>query len=71
MTQMFFILLLYAYVARRLIYMESPIRGRDAISIGETVTKLELDQLNPLELLPFHALTGCDTSARCFIVGKK
>ena len=65
-----FVLLLYHYNKARItipMYMESPINGRSIINIAETVKKH--CQILP-NLLPAHALTGCDTVACHFGVGK-
>ena len=47
--------------------MESPIKERIVIDIGQTVEK-HVSFVS--ELLPTHALTGCDTVACCYGVGK-
>ena len=47
--------------------MESPIKERTIIDIGKTVEK-HVSFVR--ELLPAHALTGCDTVACCYGVGK-
>ena len=47
--------------------MESQIKGRTVIDIGKTVEK-HVSFVN--ELLPPHALTGCDMVACCYGVGK-
>ena len=65
-----FILLLHYYHAgsmKNRITMESPIKERTVNDIGKTVEK-HVSFVN--ELLPAHALTGCDTVACCYGVGK-
>ena len=65
-----FILLLHYYHAgsmKNRITMESPIKERTVIDIGKTAEK-HVSFVN--ELLPAHALTGCDTVACCYGVGK-
>lgn len=65
-----FILLLHYYHSgsmKNRITMESPIKERTVIDIGKTVEK-HVSIVN--ELLPAHALTGCDTVACCYGVGK-
>jgi hypothetical protein len=47
--------------------MESPVKGRAVIDIGLTVKKHK-DIVE--EILPAHALSGCDTVACCFGIGK-
>ena len=47
--------------------MESPIKGRMVVDIGKTVQKhSELVE----GILPAHALSGCDTVASYFGIGK-
>ena len=65
-----FILLLHYYHAENMknrITMESPIKERRVIDIGKTVEK-HVSFVS--ELLPAHALTGCDTVACYYGVGK-
>jgi hypothetical protein len=65
-----FVLLLYYYWTCGLadvLIMESPIRGKSVIDIAKTVQKHE-DIVEGL--LAAHALTGCDTVASCFGIGK-
>ena len=47
--------------------MESPIKGRVVIDIDRTVKK-HVDIVNGI--LPAHALSGCDTVASCYGIGK-
>ena len=61
-----FILLLHYYHAENMknrITMESPIKERTFIDIGSHVSFVS-------ELFPAHALTGCDTVACYYVVGK-
>ena len=65
-----FVLLLYYYYKTRMtnvVLMESPIKSRAVTDIAKTVEKhssiIE-------ELLPAHALSGCDTVAGCYGIGK-
>jgi len=65
-----FILLLHYYLQQKItvqIIMESPIRNRTVIDIGSTV--LQHKTIIP-DLLAAHALSGCDTTASCFGIGK-
>jgi len=47
--------------------MESPIKDRVVVDIGKTVEKHQ--NIIP-EILAAHALSGCDTVACCFDIGK-
>ena len=63
-------LLCFHYLAdglKILVRMESPIKQRVLVDIGKTVQKHLA--IIP-ELLPAHALSGCDTVACCFGIGK-
>ncbi len=65
-----FVLLLYFYLKaglQILVTMESPIRDRAIVDIGKTVERHR--DIVP-EILPAHALSGCDTVACCFGIGK-
>ncbi len=67
-----FILLLHHYLANDLellVTMESPSKSKDrmVVDIGKTVRQHK--DIIP-ELLPAHALSGCDTVACCFNIGK-
>ena len=65
-----FILLLHCYLEDGLqmtVTMESPISGRAVRDIGKTVSKHK--DIIP-DLLAVHALSGCDTVACCFGIGK-
>ena len=65
-----FVLLLHYYhkmKLQNLILMESPIKGRAVIDIPKTVEK----HVGIVEnILPAHALSGCDTVACCYGIGK-
>jgi hypothetical protein len=65
-----FVLLLHYYHKTKMankVLMESPIKGRSIIDIAKTVDK-HTDIIE--EILPAHALSGCDTVAGCFGIGK-
>lgn len=65
-----FLLLLYHYLKEGLtvpMYMESPIRGRSLIDIKKSVQKHT--DIIP-DILAGHALSGCDTTACLFGIGK-
>ena len=65
-----FVLLLYYYNKTGMtnrVFMESPIKGRSIIDVEKTVDK-HRDIVD--EILPVHALSGCDTVAGCFGIGK-
>jgi hypothetical protein len=65
-----FVLLLHFYLEddlRMSVTMESPIKDRAMVDIGKTVDKHR--EIIP-EILPAHALSGCDTVACCFGIGK-
>ena len=65
-----FMLLLHYYLEdglQMLVTMESPIKERVVVDIGKTVDKHR--DIIP-EILPAHALSGCDTVACCFGIGK-
>ena len=65
-----FVLLLFYYLQENLdlfVTMESPIKERSVIDIGKTVTKFK--DIIP-DILPAHALTGCDTVASYHGIGK-
>ncbi len=65
-----FVLLLYHYLQAQLttmVIMESPIKDRAVVDIGMTVDR----HRNIItEVLPAHALSGCDTVAAYFGIGK-
>ena len=66
-----FVLLLHHYLEdglTLLVTMESPIKDRIVVDIGKTVEKHQ--NIIP-EILAAHALSGCDTVACCFGIGKK
>ena len=63
-------LLLYHYLEQGIqtpLFMESPIKERTIVDIQATVKKHQ--NIIPA-ILPAHALTGCDTVAACFGIGK-
>jgi len=65
-----YVLLLYYYQAECLkvpMKLQSTQSGRDVIDIANTVKNL---QSIISELLPAHALTGCDTVSMCHGIGK-
>ena len=64
-----FVLLLHYYLEdlTLLVTMESPIKDRVVVDIGKTVEKHQ--NIIP-EILAAHALSGCDTVACCFGIGK-
>ena len=65
-----FVLLVHYYDQTDLkvpVIMESPVKGRTVIDIGETAKKHQMIAKN---LLPAHALSGCDTVATYFGIGK-
>ena len=47
--------------------MESPVKDRTVIDIGATVSR---PNDVALELLPAHAITGCDTETEYFDIRK-
>ncbi|KAG0723713.1 hypothetical protein GWK47_042084 [Chionoecetes opilio] len=65
-----FVLLLHYYLEdglKFMVSMESPIKDRAIVDIGKTVEK-HIDIIP--EILAAHALSGCDTVACCFGIGK-
>ena len=65
-----YILLLHYYNHKKLnipMFMESPIHGRQTIDIRATAK--EHDKILP-NLLAAHGLSGCDTVAPCYGIGK-
>ena len=65
-----FVLLVYYYLSEKLqssLTMQSPIHGRSCIDVKETARKHST--IVP-ELLALHALTGCDSVAATYGVGK-
>ncbi|KAG0714433.1 hypothetical protein GWK47_014176 [Chionoecetes opilio] len=65
-----FVLLLHYYLEDSLKFMvgmKSPIKDRAIVDIGKTVEK-HIDIIP--EILAAHALSGCDTIACCFGIGK-
>lgn len=65
-----FVLLLHYYLEdglKLLVTMESPAKDRVVVDIGKTVEKHQ--NFIP-EILAAHALSGCDTVACCFGIGK-
>ena len=65
-----FVLLLHHYVKQKLtgvVIMESPVKDRVTIDIKATV--IEHNNIIP-NLLSAHALSGCDTTACYFGIGK-
>jgi len=65
-----FVLLLHYYVLKDLhlpVVMQSPVKGRAVIDIRKTVAVHH--KIIP-ELLAAHALSGCETVASCFGIGK-
>lgn len=65
-----FVLLLHYYHKTgmtNVVLMESPIKGKVVIDIAKTAEK-HRDIVE--EILPAHALSGCDTVAGCFGIGK-
>jgi len=65
-----FVLLVHYYHKTNMknhVTMESPIKDRTIIDIGKTV---ERHAPFVTEILPAHALTGCDTVACCYGIGK-
>ena len=68
-TDVFVLLLHYHHMAnlKNVVLMESPIKGRTVVDIGKTVQKhSEIVE----GILPAHALSGCDTVASYFGIGK-
>ena len=68
-TDVFVLLLHYHHMAnlKNVVLMESPIKGRTVVDIGKTVQKhSEIVE----GILPVHALSGCDTVASYFGIGK-
>ena len=71
-----FVLLVHLYASKNLyplrLHMQSPKVVRQATDIGETVKSIEINHhVDPQQLLPFHAITGCDTVACFFNLGKQ
>ncbi len=65
-----FVLLVHYYADKKLtsaLVMEPTSQGRSSVNIGSTVAK---HQSIALQLLLAHALTGCDTVASYFSIGK-
>ncbi len=65
-----FVLLVHYYTDKKLtstLVMEPTSQGRSSVNIGSTVAK---HQSIALQLLSAHALTGCDTVASYFGIGK-
>ena len=65
-----FVLLLYHYLEQNLklpVIMESPIKDRKTVDIRETVRKNR--DIIP-DLISAHAISGCDTVACCYGIGK-
>ncbi len=65
-TDVFVLLLVHYYADKKLtstLVMEQTSQGRSSVNIGSTVAK---HQSIALQLLPAHALTGCDTVASYF-----
>lgn len=68
-TDVFVLMLHYYHMAnlKNIVLMESPIKGRTVVHIGKTVQK----HSEIIEgILPAHALSGCDTVASYFGIGK-
>ena len=67
-TDVFVLLLHYHHMANlKNVLMESPIKGRTVVDIGKTVhNHSEIVE----GILPAHALSGCDTVASFFGIGK-
>ena len=67
-TDVFVLLLHYHHMANlKNVLMESPIKGRTVVDIGKTVQKhSEIVE----GILPVNALSGCDTVASYFGIGK-
>jgi len=68
-TDVFVLLLHYHHMAnlKNVVLMESPIKGRAVLDIGKTVQK----HCQIVEgILPAHTLSGCDTVASYFKIGK-
>ena len=68
-TDVFVLLLHYHHTEnlKNVVLMESPIKGRTVVDIGKTVQKhSEIVE----GILPVHALSGCDTVASYFGIGK-
>ena len=68
-TDVFVLLLHYHLMAnlKNVVLMESPIKGRTVVNIGKSVQKhSEIFE----GILPAHALSGCDTVASYFRIGK-
>ena len=64
-----FVLLLYYYHVIRMtntVTMESPIKGRAVIDVSKLLKNSDIVH----ELLPAHALSGCDTVAGCYGIRK-
>ena len=68
-TDVFVLLLHYYHMAnlKNVVLMESPIKGRTVVDIGTTVRKHSEIVVG---ILPAHALSGCDTVASYFGIGK-
>jgi hypothetical protein len=65
-----FLLLLYFYNLKKIsatILMESPVQGRTRIDIGAST--IQHEKIIP-DVLAAHAMTGCDTTAMCYGIGK-
>lgn len=59
-----FLLPLHIYKVKGLtnkLYLEETSKERKVISIGDTVEKIEGEGIVITDILPLHALTGCDT----------
>ncbi|KAG1677170.1 hypothetical protein GQR58_013974 [Nymphon striatum] len=68
-TDVFVLLLHYPHMSnlKNVVLMESPIKGRAVLDIGKTVQK----HCQIVEgILPAHTLSGCDTVASYFKIGK-
>ena len=68
-----FILLLYFYKIKSIsgeVLLEATSTKRTLISIHNTIQKLERQGFSIEDILPLHALMGCDTGAGLFNIGK-
>ena len=68
-----FILLFYFYKVKCIdvdVFLETTSKERRLIDIGNTVEQLENQGYSIEDILPLHALTGCDTVSALLNVGK-
>ena len=68
-----FLLLLHFYKTKEIsneIYLQETSKERKIISISETIKKIEEDGISIVDILPLHALTGCDTVSQICSIGK-